>query len=395
MDKIPVESVSERLTDAEPFPSLELSPEAQALYEQEMIAPINIAIDSSLRLKVLDQCGMACVFCHNEGTPVSSDNIGRTKDEFTAAGKSSRVSIYLGTNGADFVSGSVKPDIALADAIHGIEEKVDIHEIHLTGGEPTLHPEIASIVRQLTDDGHKVKMTSNGELFYKVAKPLKEAGLDKVVFSIFGTTPEELAEVQGGKFSNLKFAKLKLDALERSILAAHENKIQTAANIVMPSLDHGQRIMNIIDKFGDKCKIRILNSLDEGKESYEAVYELLAIMGAQVKQINMTAGASGMSIDYALPDGKEIGFKQIRKSYLSEVCDTCFLKDNGCDEGYYGMRMYVDRENQYRVGVCIQRMDLTTPLNQFMSGKLPQAINEHRRQEYDKIMNTMQVERIV
>jgi organic radical activating enzyme len=386
---------SERQYASEILPTLNLSPAAKELYETEQLAPIQVAVDSSLRLKVLDQCGMACVFCHNEGTPVSSDNIGREPEEFTTAGKSSRVSIYLGTNGADFISGNVKPDIALQDAVRGIDGLVDIHEIHLTGGEPTLHPQLPEIVRQLTDDGHEVKITSNGERFYAMASQLKEAGLKKVVFSIFGTTPEDLAAVQGGKFNNPKFAQLKLDALERSIVAAYENGIQTAANIVMPSLDHADRIMSIIDRFGDVCKIRILNSLDEGSVSYEAVYELLAVMGASVEKINMTAGASGMSIDYRLPDGKEVGFKQIRKSYLDEVCNDCILKDNGCDEGFYGTRMYVDRMNQYRIGVCIQRMDLTRPLDEFMRSNLPDAIRAHRSQEYDKIMETMQIERIL
>lgn len=386
---------SERQYASELLPTLTLSPDAKELYETEQVAPISVSIDSSLRLKVLDQCGMACVFCHNEGTPVSSDNVGREPSEYTATGKSQRVSIYLGDNGANFVSGSVQPDKALYEAVRTIDDLVDINEVHLTGGEPTLHPQLPEIVRQLTDDGHKVKMTSNGERFYAMAPQLKEAGLQKVVFSIFGTTPDELADVQGGKFNNPKFAKLKLDALERSIVSAHEHGIETAANIVMPTLDHAERIMNIIDRYGDICKIRILNSLDEGKESYEAVYELLAIMKAQVLKVNMTAGASGMSVDYVLPDGKEIGFKQIRKSYLSEVCNSCALKDNGCDEGYYGMRMYVDRSNQYRVGVCIQRMDLTRPLDQFVCSNLPNAIRAHRSQEYAKIMETMQIERIL
>ena len=395
MDYVTKIESSERQYASEVLPTLNLSPAAKKLYETEQLAPIDVSVDSSLRLKVLDQCGMACVFCHNEGTPVSSDNIGRAPEEFTASGKSSRVSIYLGTNGADFVSGNVKPDAVLQDAVRNIEGLVDIREIHLTGGEPTLHPQLPEIVRQLTDDGHEVKITSNGERFYMMAPQLKEAGLKKVVFSIFGTTPEDLAAVQGGKFNNPKFAQLKLDALERSIVAAYENGIQTAANIVMPNMDHIERIMSIINRFGNLCKIRILNSLDEGEESYEAVYELLALMGADVEKINMTAGASGMSIDYRLPDGKEIGFKQIRKSYLSEVCNDCVLKDNGCDEGFYGMRLYVDRTNKYRVGVCIQRMDLTLPLPEFMRSNLPEAIREHRSQEYAKIMDTMQIERIL
>jgi hypothetical protein len=51
--------------------------------------------------------------------------------------------------------------------------------------------------------------------------------------------------------------------------------------------------------------------------------------------------------------------------------------------------MYVDKDNAYRVGVCIQRMDLTRPLDEFIGGELPQAILAHRLEEYDSIMNSV------
>lgn len=362
-----------------------LSRAAMELAEQEMLCPVEVSIDQSLRLKVLDQCGMACTFCHNEGTPVSADNTTQTAGNFVSSGKSNRVSIYLDTNGADFVSGTVQPDEALASSVDRLQSAVYFDEIHLTGGEPTLHPNLDSVISDLTAKGMKVKITSNGERFYAIAPQLKKAGLSKVVFSIFGTTPEELAAVQGSKFNNPKFAELKLNALKRSIEAAAEQGIPASANIVMPSAEHGERIKGVIEEFGDKCKIRILNSLEEGAESYAAIYELLASLGAVPKQVNLTAGASGMSVDYTLPDGKEIGFKQIRKSYLKDECGGCSLKNNGCEEGYYGMRMYVGRDNKYRVGVCIQRMDLTKPLDEFLESDLPDGINQHRIDEYNSL----------
>lgn len=367
----------------------DLSPRAIELVEAEMNCPVELSMDTSLRLKALDQCGMACTFCHNEGTPVSVDNTSKSPEDFTAAGKSNRVSIYLGTNGADFVSGTVQPDKALAETVDRLQEAVYFDEVHLTGGEPTLHPNLPGIVNALNEKGMKVKITSNGERFYAIAPQLKEAGLAKVVFSIFGTTPEELAAVQGAKFNNPKFAKLKLDALKRSIIAAHEQGIPASANIVMPSLDHAERVKRVIDEFGNICKVRVLNSLDEGAKSYAAVYELLASLNAKPTKVNLTAGASGMSVDYDLPDGKEIGFKQIRRSYLKDTCGGCSLKDNGCDEGYYGMRMYTGRDNQYRVGVCIQRMDLTRPLDEFLASSLPQEVNQHRIDEYEHLAESL------
>src|SRR4051795_488253 len=76
--------------------------------------PVRLPMDRTLRLKVIDACGMTCTFCHNEGTPVVADNLGRSPLEMTAAGRSGRVSIYLGTNGASFLPATVAPDDGLA-----------------------------------------------------------------------------------------------------------------------------------------------------------------------------------------------------------------------------------------------------------------------------------------
>lgn len=362
-----------------------LSLEAKRVADLERQAPLRVEIDASVRLKVLDQCGMTCTFCHNEGTPVSADNRRKTELPFVSSGPSGRVSIFSETNGVNFISDTVQPGDELADAMNLIADTIPTNEVHLTGGEPTLHPNIVSVVSQLVGLGHQVKMTSNGERFYAVANDLKHAGLDKVVFSIFGTTPEELAEVQGGKYNNTKFGAIKLHALDKSIEAAVQNGIKTAANIVMPDSSHRDRVLRVLDKYGSACQLRILNSLAEGSASYNAVYELLADLGAKPVLRNITAGASGMSTTYELPDGRKVAFKQIRKSYLDGACDTCDLKDDGCDEGYYGVRMYKDNTGGYRIGVCIQRMDLTTPLQQFVEGELPEAIMSHRAAEYAQI----------
>ena len=39
--------------------------------------PTHIETDATLRVKILDACGMTCTFCHNEGTPVVVDNRNR------------------------------------------------------------------------------------------------------------------------------------------------------------------------------------------------------------------------------------------------------------------------------------------------------------------------------
>jgi len=59
-------------------------------------------------------------------------------------------------------------------------------KFRLTGGEPTVRAGIVDLVRQiaLTPGVRSLSMTSNGVLFSRLAKPLAEAGLDRVNFSL-------------------------------------------------------------------------------------------------------------------------------------------------------------------------------------------------------------------
>jgi len=80
--------------------------------------PVEIRPDRTLRVKIIDACGLACTFCHNEGTPVSTDNAGRQTGQFAGTpGKSGRVSIYLATNGASFLAARIDPDPDFATAL--------------------------------------------------------------------------------------------------------------------------------------------------------------------------------------------------------------------------------------------------------------------------------------
>jgi GTP 3',8-cyclase len=76
--------------------------------------PVHVHYDRTLRVKVIDACGMTCTFCHNEGTPVVADNLGRAPGELTGRGRSGRVSIYLADNGARFLPATIAPDADFA-----------------------------------------------------------------------------------------------------------------------------------------------------------------------------------------------------------------------------------------------------------------------------------------
>lgn len=347
----------------------------------ERAVPVNVSLDQSLRPKIIDACGLSCTFCHNEGTPVATDNTMAIN--LTAKpGKSGRVSVFSETNGVDFIPGKMLPDYRFKEALSLLREGLDLKELHLTGGEPSLHTQLPALITAARETGYRVKMTSNGERGSQIIPECAEAGLEKIVFSIFGTTPAELAAVQHDRYKDFDSAKRKIDALQAAITSAADNGIETAANIVMPDVIHANRVLRVINEYDQRLSVRILPDIDRGSESYYAIYQLLARMGAVATDSLVEAGSSNARVRYKIADDREVIFKQIRPARLHETCSDCqFNNPDDCKEGFYGVRLYVDKTGQYQVGVCIQRMDLTMPVEQFITSGLFKEVKEMREQD--------------
>jgi cyclic pyranopterin phosphate synthase len=347
--------------------------------------PLIIERDRTLRAKILDSCGMTCTFCHNEGTPVAADN--RDGLNFiSGSGPSGRVSIFAESNGVDFVPGVMQPDDDFINAISVLRDEFSLTELHLTGGEPSLHPNLSNLIRTASDVGFSVRMTSNGENVFRIVERCAEAGLDKINLSIFGTTAKELAAVQAPKFSNIKLADRKLQNLDRSIKSAAECGVGLAANIVIPNYSHRERVFRLMDKYSNNISLRLLNSLEEGDASYEGIYRILDDLGAVPEKRMVTIASSNSRVAYSLPNEETIYFKQLREVRLPDSCQDCAIDKNGsCEEGFYGARLYVGRDGKYRVGVCIQRMDLTSPLENFIESGLVGEIHQLRNEDSQRI----------
>lgn len=347
--------------------------------------PLFVKPDATLRVKITDACGMTCTFCHNEGTPVTTDNRGLSAG-FRDTGPSGRSSIYATTNDAKFLSLPMPADARFAEALTSLREVLDFNEVHLTGGEPTLHPGVADLTRTAVLCGYLVGMTSNGENGAGVLAACAAAGIDRVNFSVFGTTPDELAAVQNDRFRNPARAARKIHRLKQSIAACVENGVKAGANIVVPDYSHAPRVHRLLDEYTPELSVRLLNSLDHGPVSVGAIERILAERHAIAEARYITAGASGSRTAYRLPDGRLVYFKQIRPVRLPETCAGCrFNNDRDCEEGYYGVRLYYDQAGRFQVGVCIQRMDLCQPIEEFLQSPLVGEIRRLREREWDRL----------
>jgi cyclic pyranopterin phosphate synthase len=264
-----------------------------------------------------------------------------------------------------------------------MRDRLDINEVHLTGGEPTLHPRLPELIAIARTLGLTVAMTSNGQNGARLIPQCADAGLSRVNFSIFGTTAAELASVQGARCSSTRSAQRKLDDLADSIDAAIKTGVPASANLVVPSYSHKPRVINLLEHYSTRLSIRLLNSLGEGATSIQGIRGILRDLGAVPVEHLLIAGASGARTVYRLPSGRFVHFKQIRPVRLPRTCASCrFNNDRECQEGYYGLRLYRDREGHYQVGVCIQRMDLCRPVEQFVISDAAEEVLRFRDAEY-------------
>ncbi len=117
-----------------------------------------------LRISLTDKCNMRCVYCMTE------DMVFQPNDELLTAAEIHRlVRIFA---------------------------RVGVDKIRLTGGEPTVRPDLLTIVRDIRAAGiTRISMTTNGLRLAELAVPLKQAGLERVNISVDTLDPDRFHRV--------------------------------------------------------------------------------------------------------------------------------------------------------------------------------------------------------
>jgi len=117
-----------------------------------------------LRISLTDKCNMRCVYCMTE------DMVFQPNDALLTAAEIRRlVQIFA---------------------------RIGVDKIRLTGGEPTVHPDLLTIVRDIRAAGiTRISMTTNGLRLAELAVPLRQAGLERVNVSVDTLDPERFHRV--------------------------------------------------------------------------------------------------------------------------------------------------------------------------------------------------------
>ncbi|MBK1714129.1 GTP 3',8-cyclase MoaA [Rubrivivax gelatinosus] len=159
-----------------------------------------------------------------------------------------------------------------------------VRKIRLTGGEPLLRKQLPVLVEQLsalrTVDGSKpeLTLTTNGTLLPRLARPLRDAGLDRItvsldalddaVFRRMNDVDQPVAEVLRGIDAALEagLAPVKLNMVVRRGLNDHE---------VLPLARH------VRDTWGAAVRLRFIEYMDVGSSNGWRLDEVLP--SAQVR----------------------------------------------------------------------------------------------------------------
>jgi cyclic pyranopterin phosphate synthase len=122
---------------------------------------------TDLRISITDRCNYKCVYCRT------------------------------GNDGAQYA------DLAFSDYLRMVRvlAGLGIQKVRITGGEPLLRRGVIDFVRDLSrlrnSEGHAldIALTTNGDLLADMARPLKDAGLNRVTVSMDAVDPERFARI--------------------------------------------------------------------------------------------------------------------------------------------------------------------------------------------------------
>jgi cyclic pyranopterin phosphate synthase len=283
---------------------------------------------TTLRLKALTACQWECGFCHQEG---------------------------------NFEATAVQLNPELTRIFERCKTELGTTEVHLSGGEPTLHKNLVSLVSTIKRLGLDVKITTNGQANSVLYGELVQAGVKEINFSMHSLDPERLGKTQAPN----KPKAWGEEAIARQMCnIAFLREFHPQATIKMNSVvsrdtQDALALTEIAKKMG--LKLRLMNDLGMGDVSYRALDEITRQLQAEPVQIKFITGSSSFSIIYQL-DGFRFAIKLIRPHVLPTLCDNCQVLAQGeCTEFFYGIRLEHTKNGLF-FRLCLHRQDSSAVL---------------------------------
>jgi cyclic pyranopterin phosphate synthase len=183
----------------------------------------------TLRVSLLSRCNLSCTYC-TMGEDVAKEN--NLHQQLAA------------------------PEALLA-TIQQLHNVLQLKTIRLTGGEPLLYPQLPELIEGIVSMGVTgIKLTTNGLLLQRMAKPLKDAGMRSVNISLDAVDEDVFFMVS--KRNHLQRV---LDGIDAAIAVGLEVKINS---VIMKGVNDSQVIPLLEYAFEKNIPIRFLEVMAMG-----------------------------------------------------------------------------------------------------------------------------------
>ena len=317
--------------------------------------------DPSIRLVLTGSCQSGCNFCHLEGNRPSGyyglhPDIAGWKEKDPKLPLLQRLAYAANEEDVEFVVRVCK--------------LLKIRKVHLTGGEPTLHPKIEKFVKYFKDNDLHVAVTTHGEYPAEKLNGLFKSGIDSVIFSLHCASEEEYLtmdlmaqkiEEKFGLEKSMLYARTRLQMKKKNIeLSLDRSKkirnFEVVANSVIRDSSPSIAVIRYCNEFG--LPIRLQKEMNKPWESERVISEIISILNAKKISTSTSfddSSRGGTDYQYKMNNGQK-GFFRIKvfaHAYLQSICGACRLRNTPkCRERFYGVRI-----QRGHVRLCIDRHD--------------------------------------
>jgi cyclic pyranopterin phosphate synthase len=253
----------------------------------------------SLRISVTDRCNMRCRYCMPE-------------QEYVWLPRQSILAFEE------------------IDRLAGIFAGLGVDKIRLTGGEPLLRHDLATLVALLRrrPELRDIALTTNGILLARFATELRAAGLSRVTVSLDTLRPERMLEfARSGRHR---------DVLE-GISAALRAHLSVKLNVVVIRGYNDDELVDLID-FGRNTgtEVRFIEYMDVGgatgwsMSQVVSQREILGVLARRYGSVQPLANADAAPAErFRLSDGTIFGVIASTTAPFCRTCDRARLTADG------------------------------------------------------------------
>ncbi|TGL64403.1 GTP 3',8-cyclase MoaA [Leptospira kmetyi] len=254
----------------------------------------------TLRISLLDRCNFACTYC-----------VDRESTEF-------------GLKRMDLLK--TEEWVRLVEGLHST---LDLKKVRLTGGEPTLYPDLKILVKELKNlNIPEISITTNGSVLSKQVFELREAGLDSINISLDAVTQESFKTM-----SRRSALKQTLRGIEAAISSGLKVKINCTLvrgkneDQIIPILEYSWE-KGIVPRFLELMRMGYLQNSDTvpiftQKEILEQVENEYGSLTSQVRKESSTANY------WNTKDGNSFGIIANESAPFCRDCDRLRLDSKG------------------------------------------------------------------